>query len=139
MEEGLQEMMDLPGVEACVVYDNQARSMSKLGALRFNREQVAQIGDLVVGTLASLNAGDMRAEDVDLAYENLRVLIKDLEEAVLVVLCEPDVDISMLRMTINVTCSRWEEDPEIQRYLQRHAVERRSAEDLFHHVSRTNK
>jgi len=57
-------------------------------------------------------------------FEQRRLFILDLEKAVLIVFCTPSIDMSLLRMTINVATSSWKEDKGIQKLFDDNFVER---------------
>ncbi|MCJ7733637.1 MAG: hypothetical protein MUP11_03720, partial [Anaerolineales bacterium] len=56
-------------------------------------------------------------------YSERKIFVLDLEQAVLVVFCSPSVDISLLRMSINVVTTRWLSDNKIQKQLKKYAGE----------------
>jgi len=51
--------------------------------------------------------------------------VLDFEQVVLIVFCTPSVDISLLRMTINVITTRWKSDKKIQKRMNAISVRRR--------------
>ena len=57
-------------------------------------------------------------------FQRRKIFILDLEQAILIVLCTPSIDISLLRMTINLITSRWQTDSKIQKQLKANFVER---------------
>ena len=59
-----------------------------------------------------------------LHYSERIIFVLDLEKAFLIVICTPSVDISLLRMTVNVVLSRWEDDPKVQKEFQSNFVDR---------------
>jgi hypothetical protein len=61
---------------------------------------------------------------VVLHYAQRKLFVLDLEKVILVVICTPSVDISLLRMTTNVVVTNWQTDPKIQKQLKKVFVER---------------
>jgi predicted regulator of Ras-like GTPase activity (Roadblock/LC7/MglB family) len=57
-------------------------------------------------------------------YSQKKLFIVDLEKAILAVVCTPSVDISLLRMTVNVVKTSWDSDEKVQSLLQKNYLER---------------
>jgi len=60
-----------------------------------------------------------------LHYSDRKLFVVDLEKAFLFVICTPSIDISLLRMTVNVVRANWDADTGIQKQLQESFVERK--------------
>ncbi len=104
MDKVLAEINALDGVQGSFICDNHGNVIINavpvnlnIGALRGISRQVTQ------AIAARIQNG---IHEIDLTYEGLRVLIRDLNQAALVVLCKPNIDIALLRLTLNVNFSK---------------------------------
>jgi hypothetical protein len=61
---------------------------------------------------------------VVLHFAQRKLFVLDLEKVILVVICTPSVDISLLRMTANVVVTNWKTNPKIKKQLKKRFVER---------------
>jgi hypothetical protein len=46
-------------------------------------------------------------------YKQTNLFVLDLKKAVMIIYCTPNIDISLLRLTINVVTTRWEGEKKI--------------------------
>lgn len=131
MQEGLQEILDLSGVKTCVVVDNHGSTIHRMGSMRFNEEQLEEIGALMIRSLATLESSGARSDELEFFFDQYQILARDLDQAVLYAICQPSVNISLLRMTTNVVLNQWKEDPDVKKTLKKHTVRRVEGENLF--------
>lgn len=130
MEGGLKEILDIKDVTACLLFDNQGRLLEDVGHVEGTLDPIKTTGNLAVETLATLTAEGRECTQMDYVFDRYRVVVHDLQKAVLVVICQPGVDISLLRLTMSVATDRWDEDPTVRKYLDTHAEERLKAKVL---------
>lgn len=83
------------------------------------------IGREVGRVLLALEAAGHSAARLDLKFDRWRLLAHDLHDAVLFVMCEPEVDISLVRMTADVVTATWEADPKARKRIAAHRAERK--------------
>jgi predicted regulator of Ras-like GTPase activity (Roadblock/LC7/MglB family) len=74
-------------------------------------------------TFASLRLFGEEIEEVDFTYEDARLFARKLAGSALVVFSEPDVDIAMLRMTLNVALAQIKEQTSMYTFLSRKWVD----------------
>ncbi len=67
--------------------------------------------------LALLETRGEKAKDIELRFQHGDIYIRDLGNAFEVVLCAPQVNWSLLRMTANVAAASFEKDAELQKSL----------------------
>jgi hypothetical protein len=67
----------------------------------------------VVQTAAVLSATGEPGGELDLRTASIRLVLRDLDDSVLVVVCEHQVDTPMLRMTLNVAATQLRDDEEL--------------------------
>jgi len=131
MQEGLQEIIELSGVETCVVVDNHGSVIHKLGSTRFNNEQLEGLGVLIVRSLASLKSSGAESDELEFFFDHNQILAWDLDQAVLYAICQPSINLSLLRMTTNVVLNQWKKAPDVIKTLKKHTVGRVEGDDLF--------
>jgi len=131
MEEGLREILAVSEVEGCLLFDNQGQLLRREGAISHSQNEWDQAGELLVKTLATLESGYKEFTDLDIYFMDKRLVLRDLEKAVLVVICDPELDVALLRLTINVVINRWKENPKVQRFFNDHHTQRRDGELIF--------
>lgn len=123
MKTGLQEINELVGIWGSLIINNQGEiilNMSPPG-LTVTLENIT---NHVVDLLTSAEKSLPGVSEVVLHYAQRKLFVLDLEQVILVVICTPSVDISLLRMTANVVVTNWQTDPKIQKQLKRKFVER---------------
>jgi hypothetical protein len=82
------------------------------------------ISSQVIEVLASSADHIERLSEVVFHYAQKKLFVVDLEKAILAVVCTPSVDVSLLRMTINVVRTNWEDDTKVQTSLKKNYLER---------------
>lgn len=123
MKAGLQEINGLVGIWGSLIINNQGKIL--LNASPPGLTVVfGNISNHVVDLLTSAEKSLSGVTEVVFHYEQRKVFILDLEQVILVVICTPSVDISLLRMTANVVVTNWKTDPKIQKQLKKGFVER---------------
>ena len=118
MKQGLQEINDLVGVWGSLVCDNQGKMIAGAPPPALNDSILENISQHCVELLSTAGEHLQGLEEMILYYQQRRLFLHDLEDAVLIVMCTPSIDISLLRLTVNVVLTRWESDPKIQKLLK---------------------
>lgn len=124
MKAGLQEINELAGAWGSLVINNQGEIIATVTPPGVNNAALANINNHVVELLGSAGESVTGLSEVVFHYSQRIVFIQDLEQAILVVICTPSVDISLLRMTTNVVVTNWKADPKIQKQFEDNYVER---------------
>ncbi|MFO8035127.1 MAG: hypothetical protein R6U57_00655 [Anaerolineales bacterium] len=130
MESGLIEILDVKDVTACLLFDNQGQLLEEVGHMEGTLDALEAMGNSAVQTLATLKSEGSECRQMDYVFDRFRVVVNDLQKAVLVIICQPEVDISLLRLTMSVVTDRWDEDPRAQKYLDARAQKRLTAEGI---------
>lgn len=86
-------------------------------------------------TVAALSTVVGDVGELDLACDRGRVVVRDLEIGLLGAVCEPGVDIAMLRLMLNVAATRLSDDSDLRSRL-RHMTTARDVLDDLDEVSR---
>lgn len=134
MEEALAEINAVAGVRGSFVCDNLG-TMIVSAVMTGLDASFDAIGREVTQTMAALETTGEAVSELDFAYEGARLVAHDLEKAVLVVLCEPEVEIAMLRLTLSVVMARLKGDAETQSRLEARAKEKEVVQDEVDEIS----
>lgn len=112
MDQTLAEISKLDHVRGVLVGDPSGKVFARVGDdledIRFSLV-AGQMGLL----FASLFAVGRVVEEMDICYETVRLVARALHGTTLIVLCDPSVDIAMLRLTLNVVLARIKNDASI--------------------------
>jgi predicted regulator of Ras-like GTPase activity (Roadblock/LC7/MglB family) len=124
MKAGLQEINETAGVWGSLLCDNQGALIEQLTPPALNKPTLENISRHVIELFARVSEALPGLGEVIFHYQERKVFAVDLERAVLVVVCTPSVDISLLRMSVNVVIANWESDSRAQKQFEEHSVER---------------
>lgn len=124
MNQGLKEINELTGVWGSLLCNNQAGVIASAPPADFIGSALENIARHCVDLMSPGNESFRDLQEVVVHFQQKKLFILDLEQAILIVLCNPGVDISLLRMTINLMITRWEADRKIQKQLKANFVER---------------
>jgi predicted regulator of Ras-like GTPase activity (Roadblock/LC7/MglB family) len=124
MKAGLQEINETVGVWGSLVCTNQGEIIENASPPALNKPTLENISRHVIELLSTAAGSLADLEEVVFHYQDRKILVIDLEQAVLIVICTPSVDIPLLRMSVNVVVSRWKSEPAVQKDFRKHFVER---------------
>lgn len=113
IDERLAEINTVAGVTGSFVCDNSGRVIASSFSGDLDMTSIRDVAREMVQTAAVLSAVREPVGELDLAYARSRLVARDLDDSVLVVLCDPRVDIPMLRMTLNVAAMQLRDDEEL--------------------------
>ena len=124
MKNGLLEINQVLGVWGSILCSNQGELIESAPPTGFNKTTLEDIGREAVDLLSSAEKSVTGLTEAVIYYSERIMVLIDLEQAILIVFCTPSVDISMLRMTVNVITTRWQSDKKVQKRLQAAVVDR---------------
>ena len=124
MEKGLDQVGALPGVGGSFVCDNKGDVIVSSDPAVLATVTMQTIGREVGRAFVALDAATRSAQRLDFVYDSWRLLAQDMGDAVFFVVCQPDADMAMVRMTVDVVIAGWRKDATAQKRLQRHRAER---------------
>lgn len=124
MKEKLEEINSIIGVWGYVLCDNTGKILEKEMPMVFMKH-LAIMGKEVTQVVGLLETMSKSSENLDLLFEDGRVMIRSLKNFTLAVFCDPNVDIPMLRLKTNVVVSEITGDPKMQELLQKGEWRRR--------------
>ncbi len=118
MKNGLLEINELVGVWGSILCTNQGELIESLPPTGFTNQTLEDISRYAIELLSSAEKSITGLREAVIHYSERKVFLIDIEQAILIEFCTPSVDISMLRMTINVITTRWHSDMKIQKKLK---------------------
>jgi predicted regulator of Ras-like GTPase activity (Roadblock/LC7/MglB family) len=124
MEKDLAEINTVSGVRGSFLCDNQGKVIASAAPAGLDTATLNSIGRGVTLTLAVLETTGEAMSELDFTYDGARLVARDLANAVLILLCEPQVEMSMLRLTLNVVTTRLKGNSRIQSQFKARAVEK---------------
>jgi hypothetical protein len=124
MKEKLREINSIKGVWGYFLCDNTGKILEREMPIVFMKH-LPMMGKEVTQVAGLMESLSRSSENLDLLFEDGRVMIRSLKSFALVVFCDPNVDIPMLRLKVNVAISEITEDSNIQELLQKGEWRRR--------------
>ena len=125
MDKELEQVGALPGVGGSFVCDNRGDVIVSSDPAVLATVTMNTIGREVARAFVALDAAKNPASRLEFVYDNWRLLAQDMGgDAVFFVVCQPDVDMAMVRMTVDVVIASWRKDSSAQKRLQQHRAER---------------
>jgi hypothetical protein len=126
MEKGLQQLCTVTHVGGSFVCDNRGEVILSSTPPVLATVTMNAIGREVAQAFEARDSGGQRATRLDFTYSTWRLLATDMGgEAILFAVCEPQVEMPVLRMTIDVVLAGWRKDTNTQKQLARHRGPRR--------------
>jgi len=124
MKEKLKEINSLKGVWGYLLCDNMGKILEREIPIVFMKH-LALMGKEVTQVIGLLENLNRNPEKVELLFEDGRVMIMSLKNLTLVVFCDPNVDIPVLKSKMNVVISELMGDSKMQELLQKGEWRRR--------------
>ncbi|NIS61848.1 MAG: hypothetical protein GTO13_14460 [Proteobacteria bacterium] len=124
MEDKLTEMNSIKGVWGYFLCDNMGRILAREMPIVFMKH-LAMVGKEVTQVIGLLENLSRSPENLELLFEDGRVIIMSLKNFTVVVFCDPNVDISMLRSKMDVVISEIKQNSKMQELLQKGEWRRR--------------
>ncbi len=124
MEDKLTEMNSIKGVWGYFLCDNMGRILAREMPIVFMKH-LAMVGKEVTQVIGLLENLSRSPENLELLFEDGRVMIMSLKNFTLVVFCDPNVDIPMLRSKMDVVISEITQNSKLQELLQKGEWRRR--------------
>ena len=124
MEKALEHLGALSGVGGSFVCDNRGDVIVSSDPAVLATVTMTTIGREVGRAFAALEAAEEPAARIEFVYDSWRLLAQDIGNAVFFVVCHPDADMALVRMTADVVIAGWSKDGNAQKRLQQHRAER---------------
>lgn len=122
----LTELEKISGVQTAFICDNHGKVLGALATTTFDRGIYNTIGAHLARIIAALQVRS-GCKDLEVRFEQRIVYAREMGNAFVVVVMTPGTSLSMLRMTLNVSASRFETNPDLQTNLKNAAPLRTGA------------
>jgi len=100
MDSLLQEINMLPGVLGCFVYNSKQQIAGKKMPPIFKDNTIQNIGNLLTRTVQMGSMAELNFKDIELKYNESKIVVSLLTDgALLVIICEPTTNKSLVSMT----------------------------------------
>jgi hypothetical protein len=126
VEKGLEQIGGLPCVGGSFVCDNRGDVIVSSDPAVLATVTMSTIGREVGLAFLALESASRPATRIDFVYDSWRLLAQDMGDAVFFVVCQPNVDMAIVRMTVDVVIAGWRKDSAAQKRLQQRRTERAS-------------
>jgi predicted regulator of Ras-like GTPase activity (Roadblock/LC7/MglB family) len=123
----LEDINAVIGVTGCFVCTNDGQVLASALPELFDEAALSAVGQLISKTMAGLaTARRRKVGDIDLVYDQGRLVTKSLKEGCLCILCVRDVNLPLLNLTANVAGKKLAEELNskvVERPLPRREIE----------------
>jgi hypothetical protein len=126
MERGLQQIANLPYVGGSFVCDNAGEVIVSSNPAPLATVTMNAIGREAAQAFAACEAAGRAAARLDLTYDTWRLLATDVGDAILFAVCDPQVDMPVLRMTVDIVTAGWKKDSSAQKLLAKRRSSRKA-------------
>jgi predicted regulator of Ras-like GTPase activity (Roadblock/LC7/MglB family) len=110
METILKDINAVVGVTGSFVCDDEGHIMARLMPDIFDENLLSPVARTIAQTIAGLKVARRRkVGDVDLLYDQGRLIVKSLEEGCLCILCVKRINVPLLNLTANLAAKKLEE------------------------------
>jgi predicted regulator of Ras-like GTPase activity (Roadblock/LC7/MglB family) len=110
MEDILRDINAVVGVTGSFVCDDDGRVLARALPDVFDADMLSPVGRTMAQTIAGLETSNRRkVGDIDLLYEQGRLVVKNLSEGCLCVLCVRRINVPLLNLTANVAAKKLSE------------------------------
>jgi predicted regulator of Ras-like GTPase activity (Roadblock/LC7/MglB family) len=107
METVLKDIKAVVGVTGSFVCDDDGQIVARLLPDTLNQKLLLPAARTIAQTIAGLKIAQRRkVGDIDLLYDQGRLIIKDLGESYLCILCVQRINVPLLNLTANVAAKK---------------------------------
>jgi predicted regulator of Ras-like GTPase activity (Roadblock/LC7/MglB family) len=119
MEDVLAEIIKVDQVNGVILLGPKCKIIARTTRDGWKKGRLEDILYELELTFASLRLFGEEIEEIDFVFEDTRIFARNLAGSALVVFSEPDVDIAMLRMTLNVALAQIKEQAGMYKFISR--------------------
>jgi predicted regulator of Ras-like GTPase activity (Roadblock/LC7/MglB family) len=110
METILKDINAVVGVTGSFVCDDEGQILARLMPNVFDGDLLSPVARTIAQTIAGLKIARRRkVGDIDLLYDQGRLIVKSLDEGYLCILCVCRINVPLLNLTANVAAKRLEQ------------------------------
>jgi predicted regulator of Ras-like GTPase activity (Roadblock/LC7/MglB family) len=135
IDERFREITSVAGVRGCFICDNGGRVIAHSFGDDRSMTPIGDVGREAVLTAAVFGKAGEPASELDFTFTDGRLILRDLDHSLLVLLCEPKAEIAMLRLTLNVAVAQLKNDGELRGRLRDSPADREVLENELDEIS----
>ncbi len=117
----LTPLEQVQGVKGGLVLDNHGVVLGAFGEPTRGESQLKDIGRNLAQVVAVLETYKSKPRELECRFQNTNLYVRDMGNALAVVLFAPNVAFSLMRMQINVGAAPFEKDLDLQTQLKKAA------------------
>jgi hypothetical protein len=117
MERGLQEICALQSVGGAFVCDNTGEVVVSSSPPVLATVTMSQISRAAVQVFAAMESAQKPINRMEFVYDAWRLFVRDLGQAMVFVVCYPEIDSALLRMTMDTVAVNWKSGKELEKKL----------------------
>lgn len=121
----LKEITAIADVEGVLLASNTGEIIEN-SAIYLDRSQLKQIASRVLKIMAAHDLDKRSVREVELIWEDYRILAMGAKSFVLIIFCTSTKTISLLRITMNVVIAHLLEDKKSIKQIKKYASEKRN-------------
>ena len=106
MELVLQHIGMVPGVIGCFMCNEDGQPMARSIPATFDQPTLKRTTEILTEIAAGIQKQPAGAKLVDLSYDIGRIIVKQIPEGFLAVLCTPSINVQLLAISLNVAQNR---------------------------------
>lgn len=118
MEQELAQLDSLPGVGGSFVVGEDGEVIATSRSAPLAASTMNRVGRLAGQMLVVIGRASRPVERLDLRFDVWRLFAQDLGNGLLLVVCEPQVDMALLKLTVDVLAAGWARDAAVQKRLR---------------------
>ena len=107
MERGLQEIATVGSVDGAFVCNSTGEVVASSVPPVLATAAMSDIGRALSQTFGAFEAAGVPIDRFDLSFDTWRLYTRDLGQGLVVVIADPNCDISFLRMTVDIITTGW--------------------------------
>lgn len=113
METVLKSVVNSPGVVGGMITDGDGRVLTSLMPTIYDAEQLARTGALLLEQQFGLEDATGGVKQAEVRFELGKLVTRSARERTLIMLCEPEVNLQVLSIALNVAAKKMEKLPHI--------------------------
>jgi hypothetical protein len=117
MEREIHTLCGLPQVGTAFACDNDGNVVASAEPVMLATATMQSAGRAVAQALSVMTTPERSVDRVELVYDTWRLFARDLGPGVLVLICQPEADMPLIRMQTDIVVAAWRRDGIIARRL----------------------
>lgn len=123
----LEDIFKIPNVKSAYIVNNRADILAEKLESSFSKDVANQLAMNIVKIFAIGHYGKKKRDshEIELLYHNGRILAIDCKHFILIVICDNNAPISMLRMTLGVQIKSIQDDKKFMKQFESEVIDKK--------------